>query len=144
MVTNVWHCFSTNDTLILKVHFWNTTATLLQSVSLENVLFIDYIHIADKAVCSGRNVNHQGNHPTLAGCANACKGKSDIFNYGINENCLGLEHDGCRCFCEEGTTGGYCTSMKENNDDYIKNNDYIMYAFTGKPLQSTFIDFHFT
>ena len=74
--------------------------------------------------CNGDEIAN-GKLPSLAVCADRCRGVSSIFIYGTNmfhENrCSG---DRCHCICDLGSSNQQCKWKQ------VKHNGYIMYTYT--------------
>lgn len=88
-------------------------------------LLADYKLFKKRSECGDGAENWKGKL-TLEGCANACRGTAEIFDFGTNEfgknNCDG---DLCVCYCESGTENYQCKNVKDHDG-------FNMYAFIGR------------
>ena len=86
------------------------------------LLPIDFREVGRGKECSGTE-QWAGWMPSLAVCADRCRGFTDMFVFGTNKNNK-CKNDKCKCYCETASKGQECTSGYKNDPGYN------LYAFT--------------
>ena len=89
----------------------------------------DFKLVAFRAECDGAEINKDYFH-NIEECAEACRGKSEMFIFGTNEyGSIRCKNKVCSCFCEDDTSNFKCNKQKGHNG-------YNLYAFQGTLITS--------